>query len=39
MLIQSYIYSVGNVASGIVWLALFLLGSIVLGKAADAEPA
>jgi hypothetical protein len=39
MLIQSYIYSVGNVASGVVWITLFLLGSIVLGKADDAASA
>jgi hypothetical protein len=30
MFIQSYIYSVGNVASGTVWLALFLLGANTL---------
>jgi O-antigen ligase len=39
MLIQSYIYSVGNVATAIAWISLFLLGSRVLGKAADGAPA
>jgi hypothetical protein len=33
MMIQSYIYSVGNVASGVVWMTLFILGSRVLEKA------
>jgi hypothetical protein len=36
MLIQSYIYSVGNVATTTVWIVLFLLGSRVLGKTDDA---
>jgi hypothetical protein len=36
MLIQSYIYSVGNVASATAWLAVFLLGSNVLRKGSDA---
>lgn len=38
MLIQSYIYSVGNVASGTVWVALFLLGGNVLERSARADP-
>jgi hypothetical protein len=38
MLIQSYIYSVGNIASGTVWVALFLLGGNVLGRNARANP-
>lgn len=37
MLIQSYIYSVGDVATGTVWIALFLLGGNVLGRTVGAE--
>lgn len=39
MVIQSYIYSVGNIASGTVWVALFLLGANVLGGSTRADPA
>jgi O-antigen ligase len=38
MMIQSYIYSVGNIASGTVWVALFLLGANVLGGSTRADP-
>jgi O-antigen ligase len=30
MLIQSYLYSVGNIATATVWISLFLLGAVVL---------
>jgi hypothetical protein len=31
MLVQSFLYSVGNVATATVWISLFLLGAVVLG--------
>jgi hypothetical protein len=33
MLIQSYLYSVGNVATATVWISLFALGSVALEPA------
>jgi O-antigen ligase len=33
MLIQSYLYSVGNVATGTVWISLFVLGAVALEPA------
>lgn len=30
MLIQSYLYSVGNIATGMIWVSLFALGEVVL---------
>jgi hypothetical protein len=32
MMIQSYVYSVGNVARATAWIAMFMLGSAVLGR-------
>lgn len=37
MTIQSYIYSVGNVASATAWIAVFMLGTIALGGDQDAR--
>jgi O-antigen ligase len=33
MLIQSYLYSVGNVVTATVWISLFVLGAVALGPA------
>lgn len=37
--IQSYVYSVGNVATLTVWSTLFLLGAVALGKGSSAQSA
>jgi hypothetical protein len=37
MMVQSYLYSVGNVASATAWIAMFMLGSSVLGRERDAS--
>lgn len=39
MLIQSYLYSVGNVATATVWITLFMLGAVVLEPRVEREGA
>jgi O-antigen ligase len=39
MMVQSYLYSVGNVASATAWIAMFMLGSSVLGRERDGSRA